>query len=158
MSLTLLHGHGEEVTAWVGWRIPITAKRLQRDPTVSPFGPAYAIGVLDGAGTLIAGVVFHAWDPDFKTVEMSFAADSPRWLNRRVIREIMSYAFETLQCNRINLGTPKTYRAARKFVEAFGFKREGVATDGFGPGQDVIISRMLKREWLASKWMKQAAH
>lgn len=150
--MRLLYGHSDEVVAWVGWRIPITRRRLERDPSVSPFGPAQAIGVLREDGTLIAGVVYHSWEPEFQTVEMSFAADTPKWLSRNLICELIGYPFDRLGCNRINAATPKTARDARRFIDKFGFKREGVATDGFGPGQDVIISRLLKREWLQTKW------
>lgn len=156
--MKLLYGHADEVIAWVGWRIPITRARLEQDPTVSPFGPAYAIGVLADDGTLIAGVVYHGWQPDFQSVEMSFAADSRRWLTRPTIRELMSYAYETIGCNRVCTATPKDATKARKFITAFGFKREGVATDGFGPGKDAILSRLLKREWLQTKWVKEASH
>lgn len=155
--MKLLYGHSDEVIAWVGWRIPLTRKRLERDPTVSPFGPAQAIGVLSEDGTLIAGVVYHAWEPEFQSVEMSFAADTPKWLSRNLICELVGYPFDRLSCNRINAATPKNATAARRFIDKFGFKREGVATDGFGPGQDVIISRLLKREWLKTKWARPPA-
>lgn len=152
--MKLLHGHADEVAAWVGWRIPLTAKQLERDPTCKPFGPCYAIGVLDRNDTLIAGVVYNNWFPDFQSVELSFAAETSRWLTRNLICELMQYAYGTLGCNRVNAVTPKKARDARKFLDAFGFKREGVATDGFGPGEDAIISRLLKREWLQTKWAK----
>lgn len=152
--MKLLYGHAEEVAAWVGWRIPLTRKRMERSPGVAPFGPAYAIGVLDQSNTLIAGVVYHNWDPDCQTMELSFAADTSRWLTRNLIRELMDYAFSTVGVNRVHSLTPKSYTAARRFIETFGFKREGVATDGFGPGEHAIISRLLKREWLETKWAK----
>jgi RimJ/RimL family protein N-acetyltransferase len=152
--LKLLHGHADEVAAWVGWRIPLIRKRLERDPNCKPFGPCYAIGVLDQNNTLIAGVVYHAWAPDFQSVELSFAADTPRWLTRNLICELLAYPFETLGCNRINAYTPKKNREARGFIDKFGFRREGCATDGFGPCEDAIISRLLKREWLQTKWAK----
>jgi RimJ/RimL family protein N-acetyltransferase len=152
--MKLLYGHSAEVAAWVGWRIPVIKRHLERDPASEPFGPAQAIGVLDNQNQLVAGVVFHNWNPDFQTVELSFAADTAKWLNRTVIQAMMTYAFDTLGCCRINATTPKTARDARRFIQKFGFRREGVATDGFGPGQDVIISRLLKREWLQTKWVK----
>lgn len=152
-DLKLLHGHADEVAAWVGWRIPLVRKRLERG-IAQPFGPAYAIGVLDRENRLVAGVVYHNWDPDCRSVELSFASDTPKWLHPSLIRELMGYAYESLQVNRVNALTPKHFKDARRFLDKFGFKREGCATDGFGPGQDAIISRLLKREWLETKWAK----
>lgn len=155
--MKLLYGHAEEVAAWVGWRIPLVAKQLARNPAAEPFGPSYAIGVLDKTNTLVAGVVYHNWNPDCQTMELSFAADTSRWLTRNLIRELLSYAFEVNGVNRVHSLTPKSYADARRFLEKFGFKREGVATDGFGPGEHAIISRLLKREWLETKWAKPHA-
>lgn len=154
--MRLLYGHSAEVIAWVGWRIPLTRKRLERDPSVSPFGPAQAIGVLDRDGTLVAGVVYHAYDPDCQSIELSFAADTPKWLTRSLICELLSYPFDKLNLNRINAATPKSATDARRFIERFGFRREGVATDGFGPGENAILSRLLKREWLQTKWARRS--
>lgn len=152
--MKLLYGHSAEVAAWVGWRIELTRKRLERNPQMPPFGAAQAIGVLDRNNQLVAGVVYHNWDPDCQSVELSFAADTSKWLTRNLICELLAYPYETLGVNRINACTPKTYREARRFIEKFGFRREGCATDGFGPGRDAIISRLLKREWLQTKWAK----
>lgn len=154
--MRLLYGHSEDVIAWVGWRIPLTRKRLERDPTASPFGPAQAIGVINEAGVLVAGVVYHNYDPDCLSVEMSFAADTPKWLTRKLICELLGYPFNALGINRVNACTPVTATDALRFIERFGFRREGVATDGFGPGCNAIISRLLKREWVKTKWVKAA--
>lgn len=150
--MKLLYGHAEEVIAWTAWRIPQTRARLEIDPTIRPFGAAYAIGVLDKDNQLVAGVVFHSWAQDYQSIEISFAASTPKWATHGVLRELMAYAYETAGCNRVQVVVAKDNRPSRKFVERYGFRREGVATDGFGPGVDAILYRMLKREWLQSKW------
>lgn len=151
--MKVLWGHDAEIATWVGWRIPLTAKRLTRDPTCQPFGPCVAAGIIDSEGRLIAGVVYHNYDVDCASVEMSFAADSPRWLTRGIICTLLRYAFSTAHCNRITGVTPRKATSARRFLDKFGFRREGVATDGFGD-DDAVISRLLKREWQATKWAK----
>lgn len=149
--MKLLYSHSDEVATWVGWRIPYVAKRLARDPTAPPFGPAQAIGVINEAGELVAGVVYHGYDQDCPSVEMSFAASTPKWLTRAIIGELLRYPYDGLGCKRITGVTPRKATSARRFLEKFGFRREGVATDAFGD-DDAIISRLLKREWLATKW------
>ena len=136
------------VAAWVAQRIPQMADcDLQ-----NPFGPSIGVGVVSEDGVPLGGVVFHDWQPRFKTVQASFAADSHRWLTRRILVGILSIPFDQWGCQRINALTPKRNKAARKFLDTFGFKREGCARLGFGD-DDAIISGLLKRDWLQSRWM-----
>ena len=144
--MRLVLDRSQQVADWVSARIP----QMQG----LSFGPCAAIGVIAGDGTPLAGVVFHDHLPQWKSIQASFAADSPRWLTRRLAVQIMSYPFGQLDCQRVTTWTPKRNRPARKFIDAFGFKREGVIRQGFGD-DDVIVSGMLKREWLASKWMQE---
>lgn len=164
--MKLLYGHSEEVALWVGMRIPYVAKRLARDPLQAPFGASVATGVITEAGEMIGGVVYHSYDPDCPSIEMSFACSTPRWLTRALICELLRYPMQDLSCRRITAVTPRRATSARQFLEKFGFRREGVATEAFGD-DDAIISRLLKREWLATKWAqprpirrtpKEAAH
>ena len=150
--MRVLWGHSDEIALWVGWRIPYVRRRLERDPTV-PFGPCQAAGVIDRHGALVAGLVFHNFDPDCPSFEVSFAADTSRWLTRPIICELLRYPFDDLRCRRLTAITPKKATDARRFLDKFGFRREGVATEGFGT-DDAIISRLLAREWRATKWCK----
>jgi len=136
------------VAAWVAARIP----QLE---SAADFGACMAIGVEGADGSPLGGVVFHNWQPRFGSVEASFASASPRWLSRRIILGIMAYPFGQLGCRRLTAVTPKRAREARAFLDAFGFKREGVIRQGFG-ADDAIVSGMLKREWERSRWARDA--
>jgi hypothetical protein len=61
------------------------------------FGNCVAMGVVND-GTLIAGMVFHNFNPECQTIELSGAATSRRWLTRRVFNEMFSYAFDQAGC------------------------------------------------------------
>jgi RimJ/RimL family protein N-acetyltransferase len=150
--MRVLWGHSDEVSFWVGWQIPYVRRRLERDPASLPFGQCQAAGVLNNDGELIAGVVFHNYDPDCPSFEVSFAATSAKWLTRPIICELLRYPFDQIGCRRLTAVTPRKATSARRFLDKFGFRREGVATEGFGD-DDAIISRLLKREWLATKWV-----
>lgn len=149
--MKLLYGHSDEVAAWVGWRIPYVARRLARDPTSLPFGPAQAIGVINLAGELVAGVVYHGYDPDCPSVEMSFAADTAKWLTKALIGELLRYCFTGLSCRRVTALTPRRATSARKFIDRFGFKREGCVRFGFGTDH-AIVSGLLAEEWAQSRF------
>jgi RimJ/RimL family protein N-acetyltransferase len=136
------------VAAWVAARIP-------QMTGAADFGLASAIGVVAEDGRALGGVVFHNYQPRFRNIEVSFASDTPRWLTRNLIRQILAYPFDQLDCARITAITPKKAHAARAFLDHFGFKREGVVRWGFGD-DDAIVSGLLKREWLGTRWAAAA--
>lgn len=53
--------------------------------------------MLDRDGRMVAGMVFHNWNPDAETIEVSGAALTPRWATRTVLREMARYAFSFAQ-------------------------------------------------------------
>jgi RimJ/RimL family protein N-acetyltransferase len=118
------------------------------------FGPCSAIGIVShSGGDVIGGVVYNNYRAQFRSIDISFAVTTPRCLTKSLIRGIMAFPFDQLGCQRITAITPKRNRPCRKFLEAFGFKREGVARRGFG-NDDAVIYGLLKKEWEASKWMR----
>lgn len=149
--MRLLYGHSDEVALWVGLRIPYVARRLQRDPASLPFGPCQAIGVINAAGELVAGVVYHGYDPDCPSVEMSFASSTPKWLTKNLICALLIYPFQSLGCKRVTGVTPQSATSARRFLDHFGFKREGCIRFGFGD-QHAIVSGLLAKEWARSRF------
>jgi RimJ/RimL family protein N-acetyltransferase len=142
--MRLVLGQDRDVAAWVAARTPHMGEGAL-------FGPCAAIGVADEAGRPLGAVVFSNFQPGFGSIEVSFAADTPRWLTRPLIGAILSYPFVQLDCQRLTAVTPRKARRARRFLDRFGFKREGVVRKGFGT-DDAIISGLLRTEWLGSKW------
>jgi RimJ/RimL family protein N-acetyltransferase len=142
--MRLVLGQDAAVADWVARRIPHLGEG-------SAFGPCAAIGVEAEDGRPLGGVVFSNWQPKCRSIEASFASASPRWLTRRIIGAILSYPFEQLECQRLTAITPRRAKAARRFLDAFGFRREGLVRKGFGD-DDAVVSGMLKREWERSRW------
>ena len=140
----LVLGQDRDVAAWVAARIPHMAAG-------EGFGPCAAIGVADESGRALGGVVFSNFQPRYRSIEVSFAAETPRWLTARLIGGILSYPFVQLGCQRITAVTPRRAARARRFLDRFGFRREGVVRKGFG-ADDAIVSGLLEREWRGSRW------
>lgn len=149
--MRLLTQHDAEVADWVARRIPLLASKVAREPFGQAFGPSTAIGVISEDGWLLGGVVYHGYDPDFRSIELSFASASPKWLTRPIIGQLLGYPFDQLGVARVSGATPKRSADARRFLEKFGFKREGVIRRGFG-SDDAIISGLLRREWEHSRY------
>lgn len=49
-------------------------------------------------GETVAGFVFHNYDPRAGLIEVSGAAEHPRWATRRVVQTAMSYIFDQAGC------------------------------------------------------------
>lgn len=151
--MRLLVGENAAVCDWVARHIPRMEEALARCEYGDAFGPATAIGVLDGRGLLVGGVVYHNWQPAFRSIELSFAATSSRWLTREIIGYLLRYPFDDLNCQRVTGFTPRRATSARRFLDRFGFKREGLVRRGFGD-DDAVISGLLRKEWQESRWAK----
>lgn len=144
--MRLVFGMDALVAKWVALRIPEMA------PTFD-FGPCAAIGVVDEHDMPIAGVVFHNEQPMFRSIAISCASTTPKWLTRSMIRGIMSHPFDRLKCVRVTSITARKNTPTRRFLEKFGFKLEGVARRGLGD-DDAMLYGMLDTEWATSPWIK----
>lgn len=153
--LHTLYGHDRDIAHWVAERIPHLRPRLQHFEHGMVFGPCAAIGVVDDLGALIAGVVFHGYDPFTGNIEVSCASDTPRWGNREIFREILRYPFSQLSCTRCTAVTPRRAppgaTSPRKFLEGLGFVREGSVRRGFG-SENAIIYGLLAEEWATGRF------
>ena len=120
----------------------------QQSREAQDFGPCATIGIVRN-GQLLGGVVYHAFQPQSRTVTVSFAFSSPAWASKSVMCSICRYPFIQLECQRVNALVRKKNKRSRRFVEWLGFKQEGCARRGFGD-DDAIIYGMLRQEcrWL----------
>lgn len=133
---------------------PLIAKwACERLDNVELPGGFEAIGITDADDQKLVGAVLYTdYRPNVKTVEM-WAVGEGNWLTRQKIRELFAYPFEVLGCNRITLRIARPNKKARAFVRKLGFVEEGNAREALGPGKDLILYGMLKREcrWLGDK-------
>jgi len=110
------------------------------------FGPGAAIGVVDRHDQLVGGVVYHNYDRYNRSVELSCASSTSRWLTREMVGGLLRYPFTQLECQRCTAVTPRRATSARRFLEGLGFKREGSVRRGFGD-DNAIIYGLLAEEW-----------
>jgi RimJ/RimL family protein N-acetyltransferase len=138
----LLLGCDEWVTDFVAERIGIEAV---------DFGPCTAIGVVRG-GAVVAGVVYHEWREQQQVVEMSVAADTPRWASPDTIASLLSYPFLQLGCRRIGSRVRSDNERSLRFTQGLGFLVEGILADWYAPGIDCIMMVMQKAVWRDSPY------
>ena len=149
-SLYLVVGEDAAVTHWTCERIPHLALRIPYSPPGMVLGPTSAIGVTDGQH-MLAGIVFHGYDPYVQSIEVSCAAEDRRWANREVFRAVLRYPFAQLDCQRVTAATPRRATSTRRFLEGLGFRREGSIRRGFGD-DNAIVYGLLREEWLEGRF------
>ena len=146
--MRVLFGCSELIASWVRARIPFM------DP--DGFGPCQALGVVASDGRLLGGVVFHNWNEHYKSMEVSCAADSAKWLTKNIIRGILSYPFQQMNINRLSSATRTDDFRTRHVLDALGFSFEGVGRGLFGDCDGVSYS-LLADEWRAGRFGPQFA-
>lgn len=142
--MRVVYGRDAIVAEWVAAHIP-------HMDSGEDFGPCAALGVVDALGQLIGGVVYNSWYPKYRTIEISGASERANWLTKGVAREILAYPFVQLNVGRITALTPRSARPARRFLDKFGFRREGLVRHGYGK-EDLVVMGLLRKEWDALPW------
>lgn len=128
---------------------PLAAWAVERIPHVSDFGPCWAVGVVRREA-LAAVTVFHDYQPDSGTVQVSVAADSPLWASRPIVSAILGAAFSGRlgrPVRKVWSAVPSTNARALRFNVGIGFKREAVLREHFAPRVHAVISSMMQREY-----------
>lgn len=133
----------DRVAAWVAARIPGCARG---------FGECRAMGVAS-RDRMAAGVVFHNWQPEAGVVEMSCAADDPRWMTRRVMRVAFGYVFDGLQCQMAVARIHEDNDGARKLWRGLGAD-EFVIPRLRGKDAAEAIYTITAEQWAASPFNK----
>lgn len=154
---TLLFGYDEQLLAWVGNRIP----------WVKPHAGMKTVGVADGDtadAKLLAVAVYHNFmaplqvdgETWYNSVEMTFAAASPRFATRRTITNLLKIPFDQYKVEQVLVSIPSINKHAIEFVKGIGFIPRGtlsrfysknVHAEVFGLHRNTFKSRyFLKRK------------
>lgn len=139
--MQLVFGHDAAVADWV-------AERIAHVGSGAAFGPLSAIGVARD-GQMIAGIVYHGHMAAYRTGEISFAADTPRWATRGVVRALLHVPFVQYGYRRLSAVTRHDNEPAARLLTGLGFKREGTAREFFAPKSHGVIFGMLAKEYAA---------
>jgi RimJ/RimL family protein N-acetyltransferase len=86
------------------------------------FGNCKVMGVFDN-DAFLGAVVFHNYEPTSGVIEISAAAESKRWLGRKALDRIFTYAFEDCACQMVAARIAETNVATQRIFERYGFSR-----------------------------------
>jgi RimJ/RimL family protein N-acetyltransferase len=147
--MRLLFGHSDAVEAFVSGLIPRCA---------DGFGPCQAIGVIDNDGLLIAGWVWHGYDPSAGTMEFSGASITPKWMTRDILHKLFAYAFDEVGCQLIMTRNSAGNKRLHRQLKSFGFTRYDVPRL-FGRKEDGVFWTLTDDEWRKSPFfVKELEH
>lgn len=97
--------------------VPFVADHADLPPD---FGRCQTMAVMDRAGQMIAGVVFHNWQPVAGVMEVSAASIDPKWATRGVLQEAFGYIFGRCGCQMAVARTAEDNTRVRRLWKAFG--------------------------------------
>ncbi|WP_325347066.1 GNAT family protein [Xylophilus sp.] len=111
------------------------------------------MGVVEG-DRLIAGVVFHNWNPESAVIELSAAALSKRWLNRSVLTSLFSYPFDQLACQMVILRVAEQNKSMCRIAQAYGFTPYRIPRLR-GRDEAEIVFTLTDDAWRSSRFHKR---
>jgi len=128
-----IFGRDKEVAAWVAERIPY----------VTEFKDCSAIGINIG-GNVRAGIVYHDYQPELRTMQISLASETPVWARPATIAALLHYPFVQLDVWALFSQMAAENEPAIRFNEKLGFSHRVVIGHLYGQGKHGVITRMLQ--------------
>ena len=140
--MKLLFGHSDAVERFVAGLIPRCA---------DGFGPCQAIGVIDNDGRLLAGWVWHGWDPSAETMEFSGASLTPHWMTQDILHKLFSYAFDEVGCQMVLTRNSEGNKRLHRQLARYGFTRWDVPRL-FGRRENGVFWTLTDDDWRANNF------
>jgi len=131
--------YGPEVAAFVARNIPGCERG---------FGECSAIGFLEN-GELVAGVVYHNWNPESGVIEMSAASTTRAWLTKERLAVIFAYPFSF--CRMIVTRQSENNRRALRIWRSLGGLEYRIP-DLRGPGEAEVFFTLTADQWRSGKF------
>lgn len=112
-----------------------------------------ALAIIDD-DTLIGCVLFHHYNDEYGTIELTIATTSKRWVTRRTIGRMAKYVFDEANCQAAVVRTDKNNKHIRSMLRRAGFAEYSIPRLR-GRTKPEIILVLSDDEWNRSKFNKQ---
>lgn len=119
------------------------------------FGNCQTMAILDKSGKMVAGLVFHSWNPDAGVIEVAAAALTPKWATRNVLKTALAYCFQTAGCQMVVARHAEDNTAARRLWKALGAD-EMIIPRLRGRTASEAIALLTDDAWAQSKFMRSS--
>jgi len=123
------------------------------------FGPAAkTIGIVNANGLLVAGIVYHNYDPGAGLIEISGAAlPGQQWLTRETIRRQYQYPFHQCGCQMIVQRNPADNERLLRQLAAYDYMFIKVPRM-FGRDKDGVLCLLTYEAWASNRFNKRFKH
>jgi hypothetical protein len=119
------------------------------------FGRCRTIGVVDGARQLVAGIIYHNWDPEAGIIEISGAAlPGVHWLSRRTLMHMFGYPFIACGCQMVVQRTPADNELLLGVLARYGYAFVPVPRL-FGRDRDGVVCLLTVEAWKDNKFNRR---
>lgn len=145
----LIFGQDERVAAWAARQLPHVGE--------AGFGPCRAVAIVSGADHPLGAIIYHDYQKNHGTVQISMATVSPLWAQPQTVRDLLAIPFDQYRVRKVWTCIPSDNERAQRFNAGIGMKREAVLRDHFAPKRHAVIYGMLDREYAARWRLKEAA-
>lgn len=145
-SFRLLFGQSEAVSQFVSDLTP---------GCENGFGKCKAIGIVDeDKSELVAGMVFHDYQPGPGLIQISSASTTPRWLTAEVRHMMFSYPFDQIGCQMVVLQVSAKNERMVRIAKAFGFTPYLISRLR-GRDEDGYVFTLTDDDWRNSKFTRK---
>jgi len=122
------------------------------------FGKHLSMGIVDG-DRLLAGVIFHNFNPEAGVIEFSAASITARWLSRPVLWAMFNYAFNDAGCQLVVMRVSEVNRTwngrgIQRILKAYGFKEVRIENLR-GRGIAEMIYTLTDEAWASNGFHRQ---
>lgn len=131
----------DRMAQWVSARINVSGEG---------FGNCRAMGV-EHNGAVVAGLVFHNWEPDHGLIEISAAAEHRGWMTREVMRAALAYVFDGLGCQAVVARCAESNAPSRRIWKAISAS-EHVIPRLYGRDEAGCIHVLTEENWKRSRF------
>lgn len=86
------------------------------------FGNCHGLAVMHG-DMLIAGMIYHNYEPEAGVVEISGAGTSKRWLTKETLRVMFQIPFQDWNCQAVVMRVSDEDETLHSILRRYGFER-----------------------------------
>ncbi|MCC3268067.1 GNAT family N-acetyltransferase [Arthrobacter gengyunqii] len=107
-------------------------------------------------GEFVGWCTFNGWNPDFRSASLGYCLTEAAWgrgYATEAARALLTWAFNSLDLNRVQSETDTRNVASARVLEKLGFVREGTLREDCivnGDVSDSWVYGLIRRDWIQS--------
>jgi len=117
------------------------------------FGDCVAIGFANAVEGLVAGFVYHNYEPETGVIEVSGYSTRRDWCTKALLKVIFDYPFNQVGVRLVVARHSEHNKRVRRIWKSIGAK-EYVIPDLRADGEAEVVSVLSRNDWMKSRFMR----